>query len=488
MFRPRHRLPALDLGSLVVVLRRAALRIRCTELDRLGLITLVCRPYHGVSREIPLRIGCPKLDLGPTLNPRRFLAIVHPSMTLLIRNARVLTLVSSAQSGSTGLNRLRRGKALGDLGVLPQGDVLVTDGKISAVGPKIEAPTGCEVIEGQGRVLLPGFVDCHTHICWAGDRLAEWEQKLSGVPYGKIIQNGGGLMATVRAVREATKKQLAAHLKTRLDLLLRDGTTTVEIKSGYGLQIEEELKMLRAIVRAGNEWPGTIVPTALLGHAFEGDLDEYARMVVKEMLPAVSKEFPDIAVDAFCEQGAWSVEACVRFFEKASKHHPVRVHADQYSSLGMVSEAIRLGARSIDHLEASTKADLLLLAQSRTVAVVLPGSGFHTHGRFARAGFMADAGGALALATNCNPGTAPTHSMPFVIALAVRHCGLTPAEAIVAATVNAAAVLGLSDRGTIEPGQRADLILLRHKDERQLAYEFGGNPVDQVICGGAVVR
>ena len=408
-------------------------------------------------------------------------------MTLLIRNARVLTFASPNTAGQKTLGRPRRGKELGELGVLPQGDVLVVDGKISAVGPKVEAPAGCEVIEALGRVLMPGFVDCHTHICWAGDRLTEWEQKLSGVPYAKIIQNGGGLMATVRAVREATKKQLAAHLKNRLDALLRDGTTTVEIKSGYGLQIEEELKMLRAIVRAGNEWPGTIVPTALLGHAFEGDLDEYARMVVKEMLPAVSKEFPDITVDAYCEQGAWSVEACVRFFEKASKHHPLRVHADQFTSLGMVPEAIRLNARSVDHLEASTKADLLALAQSRTMGVVLPCTGFHTHGRFARAGFFADAGGALALATDCNPGTAPTHSMPFAIALVVRHCGLSPAEAIVAATVNAAAVLGLSDRGTVEPGQRADLILLRHKDERQLAYEFGGNPVDQVICGGAVM-
>jgi imidazolonepropionase len=409
-------------------------------------------------------------------------------MTLLIRNARVLTLASPASPGKTALSRPRRGKELSELGLIAQGDVLVSDGKITAVGPKVEAPAGSEIIEAQGRVLMPGFVDCHTHICWAGDRLAEWEQKLKGVPHAEILRTGGGIQSTVRAVRDATKKQLAAHLKTRLDALLRDGTTTVEIKSGYGLQAEEELKMLRAIVRAGNEWPGTIVPTALLGHAFEGDLDEYARMVVKEMLPTVSKEFPDIAVDAYCEKGAWSVEACVRFFEKASKHHPLRIHADQFTSLGMVPEAIRLGARSVDHLEASTKADLLLLAQSRTMGVILPCTGFHTDGRYARAGFFADAGGALALATNCNPGTSPTHSLPFAIALAVRFCGLSPAEAIVAATVNAAAVLGLTDRGTIEPGQRADLILLRHKDERQLAYELGGNPVDQVICSGVLVR
>ena len=279
-------------------------------------------------------------------------------MPLLIRNARVLTLALPSAPGAPALSRPRRGKELGELGIIPQGDVLVADGKISAVAPKLETPPDAEVIDAQGRVLMPGFVDCHTHICWAGDRLTEWEQKLKGVPHAEILRSGGGIQATVRAVREATKKQLAAHLKNRLDLLLRDGTTTVEIKSGYGLQAEEELKMLRAIVRAGNEWPGTIVPTALLGHAYEGDLDEYARMVVKEMLPAVSKEFPDVTVDAYCETGAWNVEACVRFFEKASKHHPIRVHADQFTSLGMVPEAVRLGARSVDHLEASSKADL----------------------------------------------------------------------------------------------------------------------------------
>ncbi|HTL69506.1 MAG TPA: imidazolonepropionase [Lacunisphaera sp.] len=401
-------------------------------------------------------------------------------MNLLIRNARILTLAEGI--------RPRRGKELANLSVLPQGDVLLADGKISAVGSKLEAPADAEIIEAQGRVLMPGFVDCHTHACWAGDRLAEWEQKLRGVPYVEILKQGGGIHATVRAVREATKKQLAAGLKTRLDAMLRAGTTTVEIKSGYGLETEAELKMLRAIVRAGHEWPGTVVPTALLGHAFEGDLDEYARMVVKEMLPAVAREFPGITVDAFCEDGAWSLEACVRLFEKAQKHHPVRVHTDQFTSRGMIPEAIRLFARSVDHLEAAKKPDLQALAQSPVIGVILPATGFHTDGRYARAGFFVDQGGAVALATNCNPGTAPTHSMPFAIALAARFCGLTPAEAIVAATVNAAAVLGLQDRGTITAGQRADLVLLCHKDERLLAYEFGDNPVDLVVVNGQVVR
>ena len=255
----------------------------------------------------------------------------------------------------------------------------------------------------------------------------------------------------------------------------------------FGLNLEAELNMLHAIRRAARGWPGTVQPTALLGHAFEGELAGYVRMVRREMLPAVAKDFPGIPIDAFCERGAWTVEACVQLFKQARRHHPLRVHADQFNSFGMIAEAVRLGARSVDHLEASTDADLALLAQSRTFGVILPVTGFHTDGRYARARRFVDAGGLLALATNCNPGSAPSHSMPFAIALAVRGCGLTPAEAIVAATVNAAALLGFADRGTIVAGQRADLILLRHRDERLLAYELGGNPVDAVICGGKLV-
>ena len=401
-------------------------------------------------------------------------------MNLLLRNARILTLATGA--------RPRRGKELGDLSVIPRGDVLVADGIIAALGPKLEAPAGAESIDANGRVLMPGFIDCHTHACWAGSRLDDWEQRLRGVGQAEILKKGGGLPATVLAVREATKKQLAAWLRERLNRMLREGTTTVEVKSGYGLSTEAELKMLRAIVRAAQDWEGTVVPTALLGQSFEGGLDEFARMVLKEMLPEISKEFPNITVDVCVDEGAWSLEACVKLFEKAAKHHPLRVHADQFASFGMIPEAIRLHARSVDHLEASSKSDLTALAQSPTFGVVVPCTGFHTDGRFARAGFFVDQGGTLALATNCNPGSAPGHSMPFAIALAVRRCGLTPQESIAAGTINAAALLGLTDRGTIEIGKRADLILLRHSDERMLAYEVGGNPVDLVVCNGTRVK
>jgi len=408
-------------------------------------------------------------------------------MTLLIRHARILTLAETkSEQNADGGVRPRRGPALRELGVIPRGDVLVSDdGKISAVGNELAVPEGAEAIEADGRVLMPGFVDCHTHACWAGDPLPDWEQQLAGARPEEIQKRGGGIHAIVRGVREATRKQLAASLRTRLDLMLRAGTTTVEVKSGYGLNIDNELKMLHAIQRVQQEWAGTVVPTACLGQAIEGDPATHTRMVVREMLPAVWHEFPGITVDACCDADAWPLEACQRLFERAHKHGlPLRVAADLYGSTGMVAEALKFFMRSVDHLEIATKEDLIALAASNTFGVVTPATSFHLNRRFARAGAFADSGGLLALASNYNPLTAPTWSMPLVIALAVRNCGVTPAEAIVACTVNAAAVLGLNDRGTIEVGRRADLILLRHRDERLLANEYGGNPIDNVIVAG----
>jgi imidazolonepropionase len=402
-------------------------------------------------------------------------------MKIHIRNARILTLV-----GPTGP---RRGGALGDLGILPNGEVLIDDGKIAAVGKSVFAPKDADVIDARGQVLLPGFVDCHTHACWAGDRLNEWEMKLKGVPYLDILKRGGGIHSTVKSVRAARVKTLTIGLVERLGMMMDGGTTTVEVKSGYGLNPETELKMLKAIREAAKRWVGTLRSTALLGHAFEDDLEKFVRMTIAETLPTVTANFPGVVVDAFCEEGAWTKEACMQLFKAArATGHPLRVHADQFNSLGMIPEAISLGALSVDHLEASTDTDIDRLAGSSTMGVILPCTGFHTDGRYARARRFVDAGGAMALATNFNPGSAPCHSMPFAIALAVRHCGLTPAEAIAACTINAAALLGLSDRGTIAQGQRADLILLHHHDERALAHDVGGNPVEYVICEGRLIR
>ena len=343
-----------------------------------------------------------------------------------------------------------------------------------------------EEIDAAGRVLMPGFVDAHTHALWAGDRLDEWELKRAGKSYLDILKAGGGIMSTVRAVRAATPEQLAANVACRFRTMLREGTTTVEVKSGYGLSTADELKMLRAAATGAGRVPGmSVVLTALLGHAIDPGQTEFVCTTVCESLDAVHREFPGVAVDAFCEQGAWSFDECVRLFERArSLGHPVRVHADQFNDLGMTRWAVEHGARSVDHLEATRPEVLGMLAASETFGVMLPCTGFHTDGRYADGRGFVDAGGKLVIATNCNPGSAPTSSVPLAIALAVRFLKLTPGEAMMACTRNAAALLGLGDRGVIVPGARADVILLRHTDERMLAYEFGGNPVEAVFCGG----
>lgn len=401
-------------------------------------------------------------------------------MSIIIRNARVLTLSSG--------DRPRRGSCMGDLNPLDHADVLIDEGQIVAVGQDLKPPAHYRQIDAAGRVLMPAFVDCHTHACWAGDRLDEWDRKQAGATYLELLEAGGGIMSTVRAVRQASKDQLASLLSHRLSTMLHEGTTTLEIKSGYGLSTEDELKMLSAIGIAASEFRGTIIPTACIGHAIDPDTPDFIEHTIKQTLPAIHEAFPEIAIDAYCEQGAWSVAQCVELFEAAAAlGHPLRIHADQFNSLGMVKEAVRLRMVSVDHLEATPPTDLAILAESDTFGVMLPCSGFHVDGRYADGRGFIDAGGVLAIATNCNPGSAPTSSMPMAIALAVRNLGITTAEAIAACTVNAASLLGLTDRGTIEPEARADLILLRHRDERQLGYEFGGNPVDMVICAGQIV-
>lgn len=365
------------------------------------------------------------------------------------------------------------------------GSVRIDADRITEVGVDLTPQSGERVIEAGGRVLLPGFVDAHTHAVYAGERLDEFELKQSGKSYLEILAAGGGILATVRAVREASVESLAEALGERLRVMLNEGTTSVEVKSGYGLTTQDELKLLRAIRLAAARFPGTVVPTALLGHALDPEQPDFVERTLAETLPAVHAEFPGIAIDAYCERGAWSVAECRRLFERARElGHPVRLHADQFNALGGVELALELGALSVDHLEATSPDVLERLAQSNTFGVLVPVSGFHTDDRYANARAFTNAGGKLVLASNYNPGSAPSSSMPFVHALAVRKLGLSSLDAIAATTSTAARLLGLSDRGVIAPGFRADLVLLRHRDPRTLAYEIGGNPVDRVIVAG----
>lgn len=386
-------------------------------------------------------------------------------MTLLISDARIVD---------------------GDASVAPfRGSVRIAGERIEAVGPSLEPAPGERVIAAEGRVLLPGFVDAHTHACFAGDRLDEFDLALQGKSYLEILESGGGIHATVRAVRAAPEERLASELGARLRVMLSQGTTTVEVKSGYGLTTADERKMLRAIRRAAEAHTGTVVSTALLGHALDPEQPDFVERTVEETLPAIHAEFPEVAVDAYCERGAWSVDDCRRLFERArSLGHPLRLHADQFTPLGGVELALELGAASVDHLEATPKEGLVRIAESRTFGVMLPVSGFHTDGRYADARSFLEAGGKLVLATNFNPGSSPSSSMPFVHALAARKLGLSAREATQATTSTAASLLGFTDRGRIAPGLRADLVLLRHRDERMLSYELGGNPVASVIVGG----
>jgi imidazolonepropionase len=391
---------------------------------------------------------------------------------LVIRGVRVVSPTGPA-----------RGKAMGALRITERADVAIDRGRIVEATRETK---GRREIKAGGRVLLPGFIDAHTHALWAGDRLDEWDRKRAGATYLEILKGGGGIMSTVRAVRKSSQSDLEANLRERLGIMLREGTTTVEVKSGYGLTTADELKMLRAIKTVGAEREApTVVATALLGHALDPDVpaDRFVRTVIEETLPAVHAEFPGIAVDAYCEEGAWSLAACIRLFEKAvDLGHPIRVHTDQFNALGMTQWAVAHGALSVDHLEASTGAILDAVGASKVWAGLLPCAGFHTDGRYASGRRVIDAGGGVVIATNCNPGSAPCSNMPMAIALAVRNNGLTPSEA------NAAALLGFNDRGVIAPGMRADLVLLRHRDERMLAFEFGGDPVDMVVAGGRVIR
>ena len=404
-------------------------------------------------------------------------------MNYCITNARLLTLIPDG--------------AANPLGAIDSATVCIESDRITHAGesPPANLPPNTKTIDARNRVVMPAFIDAHTHACSVGDRLDEWDRKQAGATYLEILQSGGGIMSTVRAVRAATETQLTHATLTRVRTMLAEGSTTIEVKSGYGLTTKDELKMLRAITSAGEQFEGTLIPTALIAHALDPDQPDFVSTTINETLPAITAEFPGITIDAYCERGAWSFDDTLRLFDAALEAgHPMRVHVDQFNDLGLLRWCIdraNEGApiRSVDHLEATNDATLRDLADSPLFAVMLPCSGFHVDQRYADARAFLDANpkSGLILATNNNPGSAPCPSIPFAISLANRFMRVTPAEAINATTRNPAALLNLPDRGTIAPGQRADLVILRHTDERMLAYEFAGRHADLVFAGGIPV-
>jgi imidazolonepropionase len=403
---------------------------------------------------------------------------------LLIHDARVLSMPMGPGPA--------RGAAMRDLGVIDRGWVLVgDDGVIEGVGAG--APPDAPIrIDARGRVLMPALIDAHTHACWTGDRWSEWARKRAGEPYLSILKDGGGIMSSVRAVRGASRRELAAATALRLQRMARLGTGTCEVKSGYGLSTEAELRMLGAIDDAATACVGSIetVTTCLAGHAIDPGCPEFIEDTIRRTLPAIAAARPGTTMDLYIEQGAWTGDDAVRFVATAiGLGCPVRVHVDQFSRSGLLADLIGMGVRSVDHLEASSAADLATVAHSGAFAVALPATGFALDMRFMDARALLDAGGTLVIASNANPGSAPGLGLPFAMQLAARFMGLTSAEILRATITNAAHLLGVAGHvGSIEPGRRADLLLLHDTSEDALVHGLPSGAPGLVLHAGRAVN
>jgi imidazolonepropionase len=415
---------------------------------------------------------------------------MNPVSLAVVNTSQLVTLAGPA--------RPRFGAEMRDLAIIPDGAMLVSDGRIELVGTRAEVEAqiapGTGVVDAGGRIVLPGFVDAHTHPVFAGNRADEFEQRIEGATYAEIAARGGGIRSTVRRTREAGETELLGAARQYRDWFLAGGTTTIEAKSGYGLSLESELKILRAIRALASEGSLRYVPTFLGAHEipdeYRGRTEDYIDLLIEEMLPAVAKEKLAEFCDIFCEPNVFPAPQARRFLRAAQEYDfEIRIHADQFTPDAGALLAADFGATTADHLEATTPAGLEALRAQGVIPVLLPGAVYalgSTHYPAARR--MIEMGLPVVIATDFNPGSSPTASMPMVLSLACTQMKMTPAEAIVAATINAAYSLLRGDEiGSLEPGKLGDFAIHDCRDYRELPYFFGRTPARQVYVGGRAV-
>lgn len=392
----------------------------------------------------------------------------------------------------------RAGSSKASTGLLRDGAVLIENGKILAAGPlarikQEEMAKGATTISAEGGVVLPGFVDAHTHPVFSQPRLNDFEGRIAGASYADLAARGGGILWTVNGVRGATEAELLAGLRRRAHDFVAAGTTTIEAKSGYGLDLENELKQLRVIKKASELGPLELVATFLGAHAvppeLKGRKDEFVARVCADMIPRVGAEKLAAFVDLFCERGYFDVADLEKIAEAGAKAGlRLKVHSEQLSRLGSLGHSLKHKAVSADHLDCVEEADLPALAASSTVACLVPGSNYFLGKPYPPARRLLDSGAAVALATDYNPGTCPCWDMRFILSIACTQLKMTPAEALVAATINGAWATGLGEtHGSLEAGKTADLVCFNAADHREIPYWIGGPKVRWVMKRGEII-
>ena len=391
------------------------------------------------------------------------------------------------------------GQEMASVGLIEAGALAIYEGKIVAVGTTAEIEhsgwigPSTQQIDAHGKLVTPGFVDPHTHALYAGSREHELSLKIKGVPYLEILKLGGGILSTVRQTIQARDEDIKAQTMKRLKSMLGLGTTTAEVKSGYGLSLEEELRALKLIKELNDEQPIDLISTFMGAHAVPPGYSEetYTEWVIHEILPSVAKENLAEYCDVFCEPGVFSVKSSERILQAAQNYgFKLKIHADELESAGGAELAGRLRVASAEHLLKSSDEGISALAENGIIGVILPATSFNlAKNTYARARYMIEKGMAIALATDCNPGSSPTESMPLVLTLACLYLHMSPEEALIAATINAAHAVGKADRiGSLEVGKQGDVLIFDVPNLDYLPYHFGVNPVETVIKSGKIVK